>query len=89
MTEHFKNGYSNNLISIVYFLRKSSSKCYCEYQTDSKPTEIYRKIMKTNAVDTGTHPVMPSLQSTHSSFYLQLDTLQLITDGRLIPLQIC
>lgn len=86
MTEHLKNGYSNNLMNIVYCLRKSPSKCYCKYQADPKSTEINRKILKTNAVDIDTPQVMPPLQSTHSSFCLQLDTLQPITDGRLISI---
>lgn len=73
-------------MSIVYFLRKSPSKCYCKYQADAKLTEINRKIMKTNAVDIDTPLVMPPLQSTHSSSCVQLDTLQPITDLRLISL---
>lgn len=84
MTEHLKNGYSNNLMSIIHFLRKSSSKCYCKYQADPKSTEMNRKIMNTNAVDIDTAQVMPPLQSTQSSFCLQLDTLQAIINGRLI-----
>lgn len=86
MTEHLKNGYSNNLMSIIYFLRKSSSKCYYKYQADPKSTEMNRKIMNTSAVDIDTAQVMPPLQSTHSSFGLQLDTLQAIINGRLISL---
>lgn len=86
MTEHLKNGYSNHLMSIIYFLRKSSSKCYCKYQADPKSTEMNRKIMNTSAVDIDTAQVMPPLQGTHSSFGLQLDALQAIINGRLISL---